>query len=175
MITQEQYKELQERVAQLHRYLDIDAKIMQQEEEQLRTQDPEFWNDRERAEEQMKLVKGLEKWINGYNEVCTLTEEVELSLEFYRNEMVSEEEVDESYAKALNAIEALELKNMLREEEDAMACVLKINSGAGGTEAQDWASMLYRMYTRWAERHRCSCVCISAMPNSTATRPPSPT
>ena len=122
MITQEQYKELQERVAQLHRYLDIDAKIMQHEEEQLRTQDPEFWNDRERAEEQMKLVKGLEKWINGYNEVCTLTEEVELSLEFYRNEMVSEEEVDESYAKALNAIEALELKNMLREEEDAMAC-----------------------------------------------------
>ena len=153
MITQEQYKELQKRVAQLHRYQYIYSKIMQHEEEQLRTQDPEFWNDRERAEEQMKLVKGLEKWINGYNEVCTLTEEVELSLEFYRNEMVSEEEVDESYAKALNAIEALELKNMLREEEDAMACVLKINSGAGGTEAQDWAQMLMRMYLRYAEQH----------------------
>ena len=153
MITQEQQKALAERVESLHRYLDIDAKIMQHEEEQLRTQDPEFWNDRERAEEQMKLVKGLEKWIDGYKEVRGLADEVQLALEFYRDEMVTEEEVDEAYAKAMAAIEALELKNMLREEEDSMACVLKINSGAGGTEAQDWAQMLMRMYMRWAEAH----------------------
>ena len=153
MITQEQQKALAERVESLHHYLDIDAKIMQHEEEQLRTQDPEFWNDRERAEEQMKLVKVLEKWIDGYKEVRGLADEVQLALEFYRDEMVTEEEVDEAYAKAVAAIEALELKNMLREEEDSMACVLKINSGAGGTEAQDWAQMLMRMYMRYAEQH----------------------
>ena len=68
-------------------------------------------------------------------------------------EMVTEEEVEDTYAKAIKAIEDLELKNMLRQKEDPMEAVLKINSGAGGTEAQDWASMLMRMYMRWAEAH----------------------
>ena len=151
MITAEQLKAVHDRVEQLHRYLDIDAKKMQYEEEQLRTQDPSFWDDRERAEEQMKLVKGLEKWINGYKEAKTLADELQLAFEFYKDEMVTEEEVDADYARAIAAVEDLELKNMLRQEEDAMPCVLKINSGAGGTEAQDWASMLMRMYLRYAE------------------------
>ena len=67
---------------------------------------------------------------------------------------MTEEEVDDAYAKAITAVEALELKNMLREEADQMDCVLKINSGAGGTESQDWASMLMRMYLRYAETPR---------------------
>lgn len=99
----------------------------------------------------MKLVKGLQKWIEGYNEVKILTDELELSFDFYKDELVTEEEVDQAYAKALTAIENLELKNMLREEADQLGCVLKINSGAGGTESQDWASMLMRMYLRWIE------------------------
>ena len=74
-----------------------------------------------------------------------------MALELFREEMVEEHEVDDAYARALTAIEELELKNMLRGEADDMDCVLKINSGAGGTEAQDWASMLMRMYMRWAE------------------------
>lgn len=151
MITAEQLKALQDRVEQLHRYLDIDAKTMQLSEEQIRTQDPSFWDDRARAEEQMKLVKGLEKWINGYKEAKSMTDELQLAFEFYKDEMVTEEEVDEAYTRALTSIEDLELKNMLRQEEDAMSCVVKINSGAGGTEAQDWASMLMRMYLRYAE------------------------
>ena len=151
MITSDQLKAVQERTAQLHRYLDIPAKQMQWEEEQLRTQDPTFWDDRERAEAQMKLVKGLEKWLKGYKQVETLAEELALAFEFYKDEMVTEAEVDEAYAKAIAAIEDLELKNMLRQEEDSMACVLKINSGAGGTESQDWAQMLMRMYMRYGE------------------------
>ncbi|MCF0235434.1 MAG: peptide chain release factor 2 [Bacteroidaceae bacterium] len=151
MITAEQLKAVQDRVELLHRYLDIEAKTMQYEEEQIRTQDPSFWDDRERAEEQMKLVKGLEKWIVGYKEVRSLADELQLAVEFFRDEMVTEEEVDTAYEKTLAALEDLELKNMLRAEEDNMACVLKINSGAGGTEAQDWASMLMRMYLRYAE------------------------
>ena len=109
------------------------------------------WNDAKRAEEQMKKVKGLEKWIKGYREVKTLADELALAFDFYKEEMVTEEEVDEAYANTLRALEELELRNMLRQEEDPMDCVLKINSGAGGTESQDWASMLMRMYMRYAE------------------------
>ena len=151
MITSEQLKEAKDRVEALNRYLDIDAKVIQLEEEQLRTQAPGFWDDAKSAEEQMKKVKGLEKWIEGYKGVKLLVDELELAFDFYKDEMVTEEEVDEAYAKTIEAIEALELKNMLRQEEDALGCVLKINSGAGGTESQDWASMLMRMYLRYAE------------------------
>ena len=158
MITAEQLKEVKERTEQLNRYLDIDAKRMQYEEEQLRTQAPEFWDDQKRAEAQMKLVKGLEKWIKGYEEVKTLADELETAFDFYKEELVTEEEVDDLYARAIKAIEDLELKNMLRGEGDAMDAVLKINSGAGGTEAQDWAQMLMRMYMRWAENNGYKCV-----------------
>ena len=151
MITAEQLKEAKDRVEALNRYLDIDAKKIQLEEEQLRTQAPGFWDDAKKAEEQMKKVKSLEKWIEGYKEVKTLVDELELAFDFYKEEMVTEQEVDDAYAKTIEAVEALELKNMLRQEEDPMSCVLKINSGAGGTESQDWASMLMRMYMRYAE------------------------
>lgn len=151
MITAEQLKEAKDRVEALNRYLDIDAKKIQLEEEQLRTQAPGFWDDAKKAEEQMKKVKSLEKWIEGYKEVKTLVDELELAFDFYKEEMVTEQEVDEAYSKTIEAVEALELKNMLRQEEDPMSCVLKINSGAGGTESQDWASMLMRMYMRYAE------------------------
>lgn len=157
MITSDQLKDAQDRVAALNRYLDIDAKTMQLEEERLRTQDPGFWDDAKRAEEQMKKVKGIEKWIEGYKHVKTLVDELTLAFDFYKEEMVTEEEVDEAYAKCIEAIEELELRNMLRQEEDKMSCVLKINSGAGGTESQDWASMLMRMYMRYAESHGYKC------------------
>ena len=130
---------------------DIDGKKIQVEEEQLRTQAAGFWDDQKRAEAQMKLVKDLQKWIEGYHELKTLADELELAFDFYKEELVTEEDVDAAYAKASEAVEALELKNMLRDEADQMDCVLKINSGAGGTESQDWASMLMRMYLRYAE------------------------
>jgi len=153
MITQDQLKDVLERADALHHYLEIDKKKIEYEEEDLRTQAPDFWEDRQRAEEQMKKVKGIKKWLDGYKEVRTLADELQLAFDFYKDEMVTEEEVDENYAKAIKAIEELELKNMLRQKEDPMDAVLKINSGAGGTEAQDWASMLMRMYMRWAEAH----------------------
>ena len=153
MITTDQLKDIKERTEALYRYLDIENKTVQVEEEQLRTQAPGFWDDAKKAEAQMKkvktLVKTLQGWIDGYREVKTLADELELAFDFYKDELVSEAEVDEAYAKALKAVEELELKNMLRSEADQMDCVLKINSGAGGTESQDWASMLMRMYMRW--------------------------
>ena len=151
MITIDQLKDVKERTAALERYLDIEGKKVQVEEEQLRTQAPGFWDDAKKAEAQMKKVKELQKWIDGYKEVKTLADELELSFDFFKEEMVTEAEVDEAYAKAIAEVEALELKNMLRQEADSMDCVLKINSGAGGTESQDWSSMLMRMYMRWGE------------------------
>ena len=153
MITQDQLKDVLERADALHKYLEIDKKKVEFEEEQLRTQAPDFWDDPQRAQEQMKKVKGIEKWITGYKEVRTYADELQLAFDFYHDDMVTEEEVDEDYVKAIKAIEDLELMNMLRQKEDPMDCVLKINSGAGGTESQDWASMLMRMYMRWAESH----------------------
>ena len=151
MITIDQLKDVKERTEALERYLDIEGKKVQVEEEQLRTQAPGFWDDAKKAEAQMKKVKELQKRIDGYKEVKTLADELELSIDFFKEEMVTEEEVDAAYAKAIAEVEALELKNMLRQEADSMDCVLKINSGAGGTESQDWSSMLMRMYMRWGE------------------------
>lgn len=153
MITADQLKDVMDRADALHRYLNIDQKKVEFEEEQLRTQAPDFWEDPKYAQEQMKKVKGIQKWLDGYKTVRLYADELQLAFAFYKDEMVTEEEVDADYAKAIKAIEDLELKNMLRQKEDPMDCVLKINSGAGGTESQDWAQMLMRMYMRWAEAH----------------------
>ena len=153
MITSDQLKDVLDRADALYKYLKIDEKKMEYEEEDLRTQAPDFWEDQKRAEEQMKKVKGIKKWLDGYQAVRTAADELQLAFDFYKEEMVTEEEVENGYRTAIRLIEDLELKNMLRQKEDPMDAVLKINSGAGGTEAQDWAQMLMRMYQRWAEAH----------------------
>ena len=153
MITAEQLKDIQERTEALHRYLNIDRKRIEFEEEQLRTQAPDFWEDPARAQEQMRKVKNIEKWIKSHDTVRMQADELQRAFDFYKDQLVTEEEVDENYARVVESIETLELKNMLRQEEDPMECVMKINSGAGGTESQDWAEMLMRMYMRWGEAH----------------------
>ncbi len=153
MITADQLKDVMDRADALHHYLNIDQKKVEFEEEQLRTQAPDFWEAPKYAQEQMKKVKSIQKWLDGYKTVRLYADELKLAFDFYKDEMVTEEEVDADYSKAIKAIEDLELKNMLRQKEDPMDCVLKINSGAGGTESQDWAQMLMRMYMRWAEAH----------------------
>ena len=100
----------------------------------------------------MRKVKDLRKWIAYYDEAERLVEEVALALEYYKEEITTEEEVDDAYGRAIHLFEEVELKNMLRAEEDNLGAVLKINAGAGGTESQDWASMLARMYDRWCDK-----------------------
>jgi Protein chain release factor B len=99
----------------------------------------------------MKKVKGIKSWITAYEEVKSAAEELQLAFDFHKEGLTTEEEIDLAYNQAIYLLENLELKNMLRLEEDHLGAVLKINAGAGGTEAQDWAEMLYRMYSRWAE------------------------
>mgnify|MGYP005892120855 CR=1 FL=1 len=127
------------------------------EEEELRTHVPDFWNDQKKAEAQMRKVKELKFWIEGYNEAEKSVEELTLAFDFVKEDVITEEELDQIYATTKEIIENLELRNMLRREEDKLGAVLKINSGAGGTESQDWASMLMRMYMRWAESHGYKC------------------
>ena len=132
---------------------DIDSKIIEVEEEELRTHVPDFWEDQKKAEAQMRKVKELHFWIDGYKEVDKEVEELKLAFDFVKEGIITEEELDQIYERAVTMLEKLELRNMLRREEDKLGVVLKINSGAGGTESQDWASMLMRLYLRWAEQH----------------------
>ena len=93
-------------------------------------------------------MAAIKSWVEDYDRVAKLTEDLELMPEFVREGVSSEEEFDQLYAETITAIEALELRNMLRSDEDKLGAIMDINSGAGGTEALDWASMLLRMYTR---------------------------
>ena len=99
MITQDQLKDILERADALHRFLEIDKKEMEFEEEDLRTQAPDFWDDRKRAEEQMKKVKGIKRWLDDYKEVRTLADELQLAFDFFKDEMVTEQEVEDDYTK----------------------------------------------------------------------------
>jgi peptide chain release factor 2 len=100
----------------------------------------------------MKKLKGLKSWVNKYEEIKNAIEEISVLLEFLKEGEAEEADVDVQYQKTIQLIEALELKNMLQKEEDKMGAILKINAGAGGTESQDWAEMLMRMYVRWGEK-----------------------
>ena len=95
----------------------------------------------------MREVGDLKRWIEDYDKIDTMAEELSLALEYAKEEpeLISEEETDKIYTSTLEALDDLELRNMLRSEEDQLGALLQINSGAGGTESQDWASMLARM------------------------------
>ncbi len=119
----------------------------------MRTHAPNFWDDQKAAEKQMRKVKELHYWIDSYEEIEKMVGEVELGFDFVKEGLLTEDELDEMYRKTIEKFEDVELRNMLRREEDRLGAVLKINSGAGGTESQDWAQMLMRMYLRWCEKH----------------------
>ncbi len=96
-------------------------------------------------------MASLRGWITDYREVASLVDDLQLMPDFVKEGVASEAELDELYGRALAKTEALEMRNMLRSEEDKLGAILEINSGAGGTESLDWAAMLLRMYTRWGE------------------------
>ncbi|WP_143092794.1 peptide chain release factor 2 [Arsenicibacter rosenii] len=152
-MTTEQLKDLRVRVEALRGYLDYDNKKEQLKELEQQTFQPEFWTDAERAESTMKQVRSLKGWVGGYDKIDARLGDLETLFEFYEAGEVTEEEVDADARSFVVALEELELKKMLSNEEDQLGAVLEINSGAGGTESQDWADMLYRMYLRWAEKH----------------------
>lgn len=132
---------------------DIDNKKIELEEEELKTHDPSFWENPKEAEAQMKIIRGIKQWTEAFKEVDQAVEDLLVLFDFQQSGDATTEEVDEQYSTTIDLIEKLEAKNMLRKEEDRLGAVLRINAGAGGTESNDWADMLFRMYNRWAEQH----------------------
>ena len=163
MINQEQIKALHDRVEALTKCLDIESKRRKVAELQKQTEAPDFWGDPKAAEAFMKKMNGVKAWVTDYDKAASLTDDLDVLYEFAKDSMdMSAEDVVESdemkeldaaYGQAGQAVEALELKNMLGEEGDSLGAILTINSGAGGTEANDWSAMLMRMYMRWGERN----------------------
>lgn len=131
----------------------MDGKREELKNEEALTLAPDFWDDAEKAQGQLKKVAAIKSWVVDYDAIVTAMDELNLVPEFIKEGAASEEDLDIAYDKALHLIEALEMRNMLRSEEDKMGAIMEINSGAGGTEALDWASMLLRMYMRWGERN----------------------
>ncbi|MFY7667497.1 MAG: peptide chain release factor 2 [Crocinitomicaceae bacterium] len=152
MMTFEHYKDLTKRVTDIQVFLKIDAKRMELKEEELKSQDPSFWDDPKKAEVQMKKIRGLKYWVESFDKVKSAVDDLEVMFEFVKEGVSSEQEMDDSYKSVLSEIEELELKNMLSSEEDSLSAVIQITAGAGGTESCDWASMLMRMYMMWAQK-----------------------
>ncbi len=142
---------------------DIPGKRGQVAALQKKTESPDFWNDPKAAEVFMKNLNGVKSWVTGFDKAFTEVEDLDVLYDFAKeslggsaDETVATEEtreLEEAYSKAVEDVEALELRNMLGAEGDNLGAVLTINSGAGGTEANDWSSMLMRMYMRWGERN----------------------
>ncbi|MCI6769018.1 MAG: peptide chain release factor 2 [Bacteroidales bacterium] len=163
MITLEQIKALHQRMETLGRCLDIEAKRAKVAELQKQTEAADFWNDPKAAEAFMKNMNGVKSWVTDYDRAFSQTEDLDVLYDFAKDSMdltaenaVESEEMAElgaAYEVALKSVEDLELKNMLGAEGDNLGAVLTINSGAGGTEANDWSAMLMRMYMRWGERN----------------------
>jgi peptide chain release factor 2 len=154
-MTIEHFRDLVSRVEAIQSYLKIDQKRLQLKEEELKTQDPSFWNDPKKAEEQMKSIRGLKYWVDSFDKSKSAVDDLEVLFEFVKEGMTTEADLHISYQKILKEIEDLELKNMLSGEEDALSAVLQITAGAGGTESCDWASMLMRMYMMWGQKKGC--------------------
>ena len=142
---------------------DIPGKRGQVAALQKKTESPDFWNDPKAAEVFMKNLNGVKSWVIGFDKASTEVDDLDVLYDFAKESLggstdetvttAETQELDESYSKAVEDVEALELRNMLGAEGDNLGAVLTINSGAGGTEANDWSSMLMRMYMRWGERN----------------------
>ena len=162
MITIEQIRELQQRVQILGKCINVEQKRDDVAQKQEKTLAPDFWDDPKKAEAFLKELAAVKFWVKGYDEVASAAEDLNVLYDFAKDSLegASEEtdtdevkELETAYTQALDQLESLELRNMLGEEGDNLGAVLTINSGAGGTEANDWSAMLMRMYMRWGERN----------------------
>jgi peptide chain release factor 2 len=152
VINNDQIKEVQSRIEDLHKYLQIEKKKIEIANDDEKTAAPEFWDSPKEAEAFLKQLRSKKRWVEDYEEISTQFEDLQVLLEFAKEDPDSEKELDASFPQLVEKIEDLEFKNMLSNEGDELSAVLQITAGAGGTESCDWASMLMRMYTMWAEK-----------------------
>jgi peptide chain release factor 2 len=152
VINSDQIKDLHSRIGDLYKFLQIEKKQIEIANDEEKTLSPEFWDHPKEAEIFMKQMRSKKKWVNDYEEIFSRFEDIQVLLEFAKEDPDSEIELDEAYPIVLQKIEDLEFKNMLSNEGDELSAVLQMTAGAGGTESCDWAEMLMRMYTMWAEK-----------------------
>ncbi|MBR6246521.1 MAG: peptide chain release factor 2 [Bacteroidales bacterium] len=160
MISNDVIESLHQRKETLGRCLDIDGKRAQVEQLQKKTEAPDFWNDPKAAEAFMKKISSVKVWVTDFDAISSLLDDVDVLYEFAAESVGADEsaqtpetqELEAAVSKAQKKLEALEIKNMLGGEGDNLGAILTINSGAGGTESNDWSAMLMRMYMRWGER-----------------------
>lgn len=127
-----------------------------------------FWDDPKRAEQILKSIKQKKVWTDAYRAAENAVEDLSVLHEFFTMGEAQEEEVEAAYKSAIEVVESLELKNMLSGEEDQFNCILNINSGAGGTESQDWAEMLMRMYIMYSDKHGFKASVVDEQPGDGA-------
>ncbi len=147
---------------------DYANKIKEIEEEEALTTQPGFWDDPKEAEKMMKSIKSKKLWTNSFSEVNSAVEDLETLYEFYAEGEVGESEIDSEFEKTRRLLEDLEFRKMLSSEEDQLNAVMEINPGAGGTESQDWAEMLMRMYIMWGEKNDMQVKQLNYNPGDTA-------
>ena len=152
MISNEQIKDAQTRIEDLYKYLQIERKKVEISNDDEKTASPEFWDNPKEAEAFLKQLRSKKKWVEEYEDIHKEFEDLQVLVEFSKEDPDSEREVEDIFPKLLEKIENLEFKNMLSSEGDELSAVLQITAGAGGTESCDWASMLMRMYIMWAEK-----------------------
>ncbi|MAQ93063.1 MAG: peptide chain release factor 2 [Rhodothermaceae bacterium] len=146
--------DLSDRVDTLGRYLDIDGRRQQLAGLQAKRLEPGYWDDPEAAAATEQEISAETDWVEAFDRVLALRDDLEVYREIGDEEGEDTAEmVAEAEAALTKALDALELRGMLAGPDDHRTAILTINSGAGGTDAQDWADMLLRMYTRYAERH----------------------
>ncbi|WP_179197602.1 peptide chain release factor 2 [Hymenobacter crusticola] len=167
-MTQDQVKELKGRAEALRGIFDYDNRKEQIIEVEKQTTAPDFWDDSKRAEEVLKEIKSIKVWTDDYEAVEKTVGDVEVLYDFYREGDVGEQEMQQEFATAQKAVEQLEFKRMLSDEEDQLSAIIDINPGAGGTESQDWAEMLMRMYIMWGEKHGFAVKQVSYQPGEGA-------
>lgn len=152
MVTQDQLKDITERISKLKSYLDIEKKLIEISNEEEQTANPDFWNNPKEAEILMKSLRLKKKWVEDYNQVVTLHDDLLVLYDFYKEGEIEEQEVQDQFEKTHSFLEDIEFKNMLSDEGDNLSAVIQITAGAGGTESCDWAEMLMRMYSMWADK-----------------------
>lgn len=123
------------------------------EDNEQQSLDPGFWSDPKRAESILKVIKSNKRIISDFNQINLAIEDLDTLYQFYKEGELTEEELDEHYESSLQFLEDVEFKTTLNKQEDELSCILEINAGAGGTESNDWAEMLYRMYLMWSEKN----------------------
>ncbi len=130
----------------------MDKRLGEIEENKERSMDPEFWNDQERAKKILKIIKTNQNWVKQYLVLETAIDEVEVLQDFLKEGEGTPEEVERQYKHTVKLADDLEFRSTLNQPEDELSAILEINAGAGGTESNDWAEMLLRMYTMWSEK-----------------------